>query len=61
VGSFTFKWDEGLEVAINLKVVKGKLKFHVKEVNGRHELWVHIQLKVLFDGSWNNDYKIISW
>jgi hypothetical protein len=58
VGSFTFKWDDGLEIDINLVVVKGKLKFYVKD---GHELWVHIELDVLFDGSWNDDYKIISW
>jgi hypothetical protein len=57
LGSFTFKWDDGLEIDINFYVVKGKLKFYVKD----DALWVHIELDVLFDGSWNDDYKIISW
>ncbi|KYK54456.1 hypothetical protein DCS_06414 [Drechmeria coniospora] len=49
---------EGVVVKVNLGLAKGQLKFYLKNGN---ELWVHIDIKVLFDGSFHGDYKIISW
>ena len=58
IGTFDFKLKDGLTIKINLLAVTGEIRFYVKNGN---ELWVHIELKVLFDGQWNEDAKIISW
>jgi hypothetical protein len=58
IGSYDFTLADGLTININLFLVKGLLKFYVKD--GK-ELWMHYELSVRFDGTWNGDVKIISW
>ena len=58
IGSYDFTLADGLTININLFLVKGLLKFYVKD---KKELWMHYELSVRFDGTWNGDVKIISW
>jgi hypothetical protein len=58
IGNYDFTLADGLTINIDLFLVKGLLKFYVK--NGK-ELWMHYEVSVRFDGTWNGDVKIISW
>lgn len=58
LGSFYGNLKDGLVINIDLFLVKGSIKFYLKNGN---ELWIRVDLDVKFDGSFNQDIKILSW
>jgi len=58
VGTFVGNLKDGVVININLLAAKGTIKFYLK--NGS-ELWIHYELKILFDGTFEGDKKIIGW
>ncbi|KAI1261487.1 hypothetical protein F5Y18DRAFT_440375 [Xylariaceae sp. FL1019] len=48
---------DGLNIKLDLQILKGWMKYYLKNGN---ELWIHIDQKVIFDGSWEGDYKILT-
>lgn len=44
-------------VDVDLLLAKGSIKVYLKNGN---EVWVHLDVKVVFDGSFDGDYKIVS-
>ncbi|KAF4269338.1 hypothetical protein KXW98_002700 [Aspergillus fumigatus] len=57
IGTLSGNLHDGITLKVNLIAVKGELRFYLKNGN---ELWLHVDLKVVFDGSYNDDVKIIS-
>ncbi|EAW16212.1 uncharacterized protein NFIA_055610 [Aspergillus fischeri NRRL 181] len=57
IGTLTGNLQDGITLKVNLIAVKGELRFYLKNGN---EVWLHVDLKVLFDGDYNDDVKIIS-
>lgn len=57
IGTLSGNLHDGITLKVNLIAVKGELRFYIKNGN---ELWLHVDLKVVFDGSYNDDVKIIS-
>ncbi|OBS23070.1 hypothetical protein FPOA_03633 [Fusarium poae] len=49
---------DGVNLKINLFTTKGQLRLYLKNGN---ELWVHPDIKITFDGSYEGDYKITSF
>ncbi|KAJ1325307.1 hypothetical protein MN608_10019 [Microdochium nivale] len=58
LGNIYGNLKDGVGVKVNLLVAKGEIRFYLKNGN---ELWVHLEIKIIFDGSYNGDYKIISF
>lgn len=58
LGTVSGNLKDGIEVKVDLFVVKGALKFYLKNGN---ELWINVSLKVIIDGEYNGDFKIISF
>ncbi|KAI1770955.1 hypothetical protein F4818DRAFT_217804 [Hypoxylon cercidicola] len=58
VGTISGNLKDGIGMKINLFVAQGEIKLYLKNGN---ELWIHLELKILGDGSYKGDYKIISW
>ncbi|KAI1132447.1 hypothetical protein F5Y10DRAFT_261156 [Nemania abortiva] len=50
--------NDGVVIKVNLIAVKGEIRFFLKNGN---ELWVGLHLEVIFDGTYEGDYKIFSW
>jgi hypothetical protein len=48
---------DGVGIKINLTQAKGELRMYLK--NGK-ELWVHLNTKMVFNGRYEGDYKIMS-
>ncbi|KAF2149661.1 hypothetical protein K461DRAFT_315629 [Myriangium duriaei CBS 260.36] len=48
---------DGVVANVNLLLAKGSIKFYLK--NG-HEVWIHVDVSVKFDGSFNKDVKLLS-
>ncbi|PKX95365.1 uncharacterized protein P174DRAFT_511144 [Aspergillus novofumigatus IBT 16806] len=57
IGTLTGNLEDGITLKVNLIAVKGELRFYLKNGN---EVWLHVDLNVLFDGDYNDDVKIIS-
>ncbi len=57
VGNVYGNLKEGIVLKIDLFVVKGEIRFYLKNGN---EVWIGLDIKVTFDGSFSGDYKIIS-
>ncbi|KAI9836476.1 MAG: hypothetical protein M1837_003382 [Sclerophora amabilis] len=55
IGNFWASFDTGISLTVNLLVANGSLRFYIKD--GK-QLWVHIDLKLTFDGSWDTDQQI---
>ena len=49
---------EGFILKINLHTTKGETRLYLK--NGC-EVWTHIDLKIIFDGHYEGDYKLFSF
>lgn len=58
LGSFYGNLKDGLAINIDLFLVKGSIKFYLKNGN---ELWVRVDVEVRFDGGFHEDAKILSW
>ncbi|KAL2159034.1 hypothetical protein VTH06DRAFT_2793 [Thermothelomyces fergusii] len=58
LGTIYGNLQDGVGIKVDLFVAKGEIKFYLK--NGS-ELWVHLDLKIIFDGSFDGDYKIIGF
>ncbi|KAF5228932.1 hypothetical protein FAUST_10731 [Fusarium austroamericanum] len=48
---------DGVCLRINLYTSKGETRLYLKNGN---ETWVHLDLKIVFDGHYEGDYKIIT-
>jgi len=57
IGNFFGNVKRGLVIKVNLFVAKGEVRFYLK--NGK-EVWVHIDLKLTFDGSFSTDVKLLT-
>jgi len=55
--SFAGNLKDGINLNINIQMATGAIKLYLKNGN---EIWVNLDCKVLFDGSFTGDYKIIS-
>ncbi|KAM0321789.1 hypothetical protein ACHAQA_009885 [Verticillium albo-atrum] len=58
VGNIFGNLKDGVGLDIDLFLAAGSIKFYLKNGN---ELWVHLDIKVKFDGSFDGDYKIVSF
>lgn len=58
LGNIYGNLKDGVGLKVDLFVVSGEIKFYLKNGN---ELWVHLDLKVKFDGHYEGDYKILSF
>ncbi|CAJ0538541.1 Ff.00g066020.m01.CDS01 [Fusarium sp. VM40] len=57
VGNIFGNLKDGVGLKVNLFVAKGEIRIYLKNGN---EIWVHLDIKVTFDGSFEGDYKILS-
>jgi hypothetical protein len=57
VGAIYGNLKDGVVLKVDLFVVKGQIKFYLKNGN---EVWVNLDLKITFDGSYSGDYKILT-
>ncbi|TPX11353.1 uncharacterized protein E0L32_001171 [Thyridium curvatum] len=57
LGNLYGQLQDGVGVKVDLLVVKGEIKFYLKNGN---ELWTYLDISISFDGSYNGDYKIVS-
>ncbi|CAH0032817.1 unnamed protein product [Clonostachys rhizophaga] len=57
IGNIFGNLKDGVGVNIDLFLAKGSIKIYLKNGN---EVWVHLDVKVKFDGSFEGDYKIIT-
>ncbi|KAI0376038.1 hypothetical protein F5Y04DRAFT_286320 [Hypomontagnella monticulosa] len=58
LGTFGGSLPDGIVVKVDLFAVSGEIRFDLKY---RHEVWVHLDLKGKWCGSWDKDCKILSW
>jgi hypothetical protein len=58
LGTIYGNLKDGVGVNVDLWVASGSLRFYLKNGN---ELWIHVDIKISFDGSFSGDYKIISF
>lgn len=57
VGNIYGNLKDGVGVKINLIAASGEIRFYLKNGN---EVWVHLDVKVVFDGHYQGDYKILT-
>ncbi|KAM0206080.1 hypothetical protein ACHAPA_010837 [Fusarium lateritium] len=48
---------DDVRIKFNLFVAKGENKFYLKNGN---EIWIHLDVKITFDGHYEGDYKILT-
>ncbi|KAF4415153.1 hypothetical protein FACUT_13636 [Fusarium acutatum] len=58
VGNIFGNLKDGVGLNVNLFAAKGEIKLYLKNES---DLWVHIDVSVTFDGSFEGDYKILSF
>ena len=58
LGNIYGNLKDGVGVDVDLLLAKGSIKLYLKNGN---ELWVNLSLKITFDGSFQGDYKIITF
>ncbi|KAL4728334.1 hypothetical protein ACLX1H_005077 [Fusarium chlamydosporum] len=56
-GTLEGNLKDGMSVNVNYHVAMGGQKWYLKNGN---ELWTHIDLKVMFNGHYEGDYKILT-
>ncbi|KAI0147439.1 hypothetical protein GGR57DRAFT_476434 [Xylariaceae sp. FL1272] len=56
LGVITGSLKDGVQIHLNLQILKGIMNFYLKNGN---EVWIHLDEKVVFNGSYSNDYKIL--
>ncbi|KXH51527.1 hypothetical protein CNYM01_07679 [Colletotrichum nymphaeae SA-01] len=57
LGNIFGNLKDGVGVKVNLLTTKGEIRIYLKNGN---EVWVHLDVKIVFDGSYQGDYKIIT-
>lgn len=57
-GVLTGSLKDGVGSKIDMFVSKGQTKYYLKNGN---ELWAYLDIKITFDGSFEGDYKILSF
>jgi hypothetical protein len=57
VGNIYGNLNDGVVLKVNLLVASGEIRFYLKNGN---EVWVHLDVKIVFDGNYEGDYKIIT-
>jgi len=57
LGNIYGNLKDGVGLNIDLIAAKGSIKFYLKNGN---EVWVHLDIGIVFDGTYQGDYKIIS-
>lgn len=57
VGHIAGNLRDGIVLQINLFLVTGEIKVYLKNGN---EMWVHLSLKIRWDGSYDGDFKVIT-
>ncbi|GIJ91918.1 hypothetical protein Asppvi_010893 [Aspergillus pseudoviridinutans] len=57
IGTLSGNLQDGITLKVNLIAAKGELRFYLKNGN---EVWLHVDLNIIFDGEYNDDVKIIS-
>ncbi|CAI6079882.1 unnamed protein product [Clonostachys chloroleuca] len=57
IGNIFGNLKDGVGVKVDLFLAKGSIKIYLKNGN---EVWVHLDVKVKFDGSFDGDYKILT-
>ncbi|KAM3081194.1 hypothetical protein ACMFMG_005149 [Clarireedia jacksonii] len=58
VGNIYGNLKDGVGLRINLFLVKGELKFYLKNGN---ELWIRVDIDIKFDGGYHENTKITSF
>ena len=49
---------DGVGLKVNLNTAKGEVRLYLKNGN---EFWTHHDIKIIFDGSFDGDYKILTF
>ncbi|KAH8780075.1 hypothetical protein F5883DRAFT_517030 [Diaporthe sp. PMI_573] len=57
VGNIYGNLNDGVGLKVDLLVASGEIRFYLKNGN---EVWVHLDVKIVFDGKYEGDYKIIT-
>ncbi|KAJ0159799.1 hypothetical protein CTA2_9092 [Colletotrichum tanaceti] len=57
VGDIFGNLKDGVGLKIDLLAAKGEIRFYLKNGN---EVWIHLDVKIVFDGHYEGDYKIVS-
>ncbi|POR33752.1 Uncharacterized protein TPAR_06081 [Tolypocladium paradoxum] len=57
LGTIYGNLKDGIGIKVDLFVAKGELRFYLKNGN---EVWVHFDVKIIFDGHFKDDVKIFS-
>lgn len=57
LGGFHGDLKKGLSIKVNLVAVSGEVKFYLRNGN---EVWVWLELKVIFGGTYNTEAKLIT-
>jgi hypothetical protein len=57
IGTFYGNLKNGLGIKFNLFAANGEIRFYLK--NGK-EVWVHVHVSIIFDGTFDEDVKIIT-
>ncbi|ROV87572.1 hypothetical protein VMCG_10607 [Cytospora schulzeri] len=55
IGTLNGNLKDGMDVDVDLLVTKGSIKFYLKRGN---EIWIHLDIKVTFNGSYEGDWKL---
>ncbi|KAI8714866.1 hypothetical protein NCS52_01207500 [Fusarium sp. LHS14.1] len=58
VGNVFGNLKDGVGLDINLFVARGSIRLYLKNGN---ELWVNLDVRITFDGSFSGDYKILTF
>ncbi|KAK4146594.1 uncharacterized protein C8A04DRAFT_25510 [Dichotomopilus funicola] len=58
LGNIYGNLKDGVGLSVDLFVVSGAIKFYLKNGN---ELWIHLDLKIKFNGHYDGDYKILAF
>ncbi|KAJ9292977.1 hypothetical protein DTO271G3_8275 [Paecilomyces variotii] len=57
-GAVTGSLKDGVSIRINLFTMKGSTKFYLRNGN---ELWIRLDQYITFNGSYQNDYKVLAF
>ncbi|VUC28272.1 unnamed protein product [Clonostachys rosea] len=57
IGNIFGNLKDGVGIKVDLFLAKGSIKIYLKNGN---EVWVHLDVSVKFDGTFQGDYKIIT-
>ncbi|KAK9774055.1 hypothetical protein SCAR479_09169 [Seiridium cardinale] len=57
-GPITGNLKDGVKLNVNLQSAKGSTALYLKNGN---ELWTHLDIKIVWNGSYKGDYKIFSF